>query len=622
MPTATTLDFLPLGAAILSTDTGQRTQIVITNHSTSSLKVFWIDRAGVEQPYGEIAPGASWQTDTVGGHAWKVAGADGASGFKFLATLPGEITVGSGGAPAFFDFSEHVGASPLGDWSTAQGYGLINVAASLGVTDLGATLPMNGQNNNLALNLISASSAWAAGYTGKGVKVAVVDIGIAAHPEIDGNLAGGVDLLDNDADPRPTPGTYQYHALGVASIIAGSHAAHGGRDTMGVAPDASLLSVRIGDGNNSSDKVALGIRWAVDNGAKVISLPLGSGSTAIDGQIDSAIHYAYQHDVVVVIAGGNNSHYGATGPALSAESGEAIAVGNLNALAGSPYASSNQPGQDPFPWVMAGSSGYVPTGGGGYAFYDDGGTSFAGPYVAGLAALLFQQSPHASARDVIAGIVRGAALGPSAANDAPRQVLAGSDGADWLKMAAGIDAIDGKAGIDTVQFGGRHADYTIARDAGGFHVGGKDGTVVLSGIERLAFDDATVALDLDGNAGMVYRLYQAAFGRPPDDVGLGFWIQARDAGQSLDAIAGQFLTSAEAVKLYGAQASNADLIEAVYRNVLHRAPDQAGYDYWIAALDHGNVPVAQLLTSFSESTENQQAVAQIVGNGFAFTPYH
>ncbi|WP_296949351.1 S8 family serine peptidase [uncultured Massilia sp.] len=622
MSTTTTLDFLPLGAAILSTDTGQRTQIVITNHAASALKVFWIDRAGVEQPYGEIAPGASWRTDTVGGHAWKVVGADGTTGFKFLATLPGEITVGAGGAPSFFDFSEHVGATPLGDWSTAQGYGLINVAASLGVADLGATLPMNGQNNNLALNLISASSAWAAGYTGKGVKVAVVDIGIAAHPEIDGNLAGGVDLLDNDADPRPTPGTYQYHALGVASIIAASHAAHGGRDTMGVAPDASLLSVRIGDGNNSSDKVALGIRWAVDNGARVISLPLGSGSTAIDGQIDDAIHYAYQHDVVVVIAGGNNSHYGATGPALSAQSGEAIAVGNLNALAGSPYASSNQPGQAPFPWVMAGSSGYVPTGDGAYAFYDDGGTSFAGPYVAGLAALLFQQSPHASARDVIASIVRGAALGPGAANDAPHQVLAGGDGADWLGMAAGIAAIDGKAGIDTVQFGGKRADYTIAHAADGFHVGGKDGAVVLSHVERLAFDDATVAIDIDGNAGMVYRLYQAAFGRTPDSAGLGFWIQARDAGQSLEAIASQFMRSDEAARLYGAQAGNADLIQAVYRNVLHRAPDQAGYDYWLAALDHGDVPVAQLLTSFSESAENQQAVAQIVGNGFAFTPYH
>ena len=623
MPTtAAQPDFLPLGSTILSTDTGQKTWVIVTNSSSAPLKIYWIDRAGVDIQYAEVPPGQTWQTETSSSHAWKVTSADGATGFKFYPSVPGAVTVGAAGMPGFIDYSEHVGASPLGDWSTAQGYGLINVAASLGIADLGATLPLNGQNNNLALNLISASSAWAAGYTGKGVKVAVVDIGIAAHPEVDGNIVGGYDLLDLDNDPRPTPGPYVGHALGVAAIIAGSHAEHGGRDTMGVAPDASLLSVRIGDGNNGSDKIALGIRWAVDNGAKVISLPLGSSSTWLDTTIDTAIHYAYLHDVVVVIAGGNSSHYGATGPALSALSGEAIAVGNLNALAGSPYGSSNQPGLAPFPWVMANSSGYVPAVDGGYSFYEDGGTSFAGPYVAGLAALLFQQSPNASASAIIASIVRGAALGPSAANDILHQHLAGGDGADWLKVVAGVDAVDGKAGIDTVQFAGKRADYTISHDDAGFHVAGKDGAAVaLANVERLAFDDASIAIDIDGNAGMVYRLYQTAFGRTPDTGGLGFWMHAKDGGQSLGTIAAQFMASAEAVTLYGAQASDAALVQAVYRNVLHRAPDQGGYDFWVGALAHGDADVALLLTSFSESPENQQALAQLIGNGFAYTPY-
>jgi hypothetical protein len=62
-------------------------------------------------------------------------------------------------------------------------------------------------------------------------------------------------------------------------------------------------------------------------------------------------------------------------------------------------------------------------------------------------------------------------------------------------------------------------------------------------------------------------------------------------------------------------------VEAVYRNVLHRAPDKAGYDYWVAALDAGHSSTAQLLTAFSESSENQAALAGVIGNGFAFTPY-
>ena len=619
MTAATHPDFLPLSASIVSTDTGYKTWVIIKNVSAAPLKIYWIDRAGAEIQYSEIAPGQTWQTETSSSHAWKVADAAGTSGIKFFPSMPGLVSVGAGGASDFLDFSEQVSATPLGDWSTAQGYGLINVAQSLGVPDLGNALPMNGQNNNIALNLISASSAWAAGYTGKGVKVAVVDIGIALHPEIAGNLVGGYDLLDRDGDPRPTPGPYQDHALGVASIIAGSHAAHTGRDTMGVAPDASLLSVRIGDGNNASDKIALGIRWAVDNGAKVISLPLGSSSTGLDGLIDDAIHYAYQHDVVVVIAGGNSSHYGPTGPALSAQSGEAIAVGNLNALAGSPYGSSNQPGQSPFPWVMANSSGYVPRGDGSYAFYDDGGTSFAGPYVAGLAALLFQQSPHASAKDIIASIVRGAALGADAA---PHQSLHGGAGVDWLKVVAGVGAVDGGGGIDTAQFSGSRAGFTIARTEDGFHVTGANGAgVALVNVERLAFDDASVAIDVDGNAGMVYRLYQAAFNRSPDSQGLSFWLHARDGGQSLDAIAGEFLASGEAVKLYGAKPGNGALVQAFYQNVLHRPADQAGFDFWTTSLDNGDANAAHVLAEFSQSRENQLTLAKIIGNGFDFTPY-
>lgn len=616
------ITFLPLDSTIVSTDTGSPIRFVLVNRSDKPLKLFWVDRTGAEQAYGEIPPGGSHTQPTNSSHAWKVVDANG-TGFKFFPTERGMITVGAGSAVSFTDFSEQVTHTALGDWSTAQGYGLIDIAKSLGLTDPGATLPMNGQNNNIALNLIHAPSAWAAGITGKGVKVAVIDIGIAAHPEINQRLAGGIDLLQRDADPSPSPGQYMDHALGVAAIIAGSHAAHTGQDTKGVAPDASLLSVRIGDGNNQSPTVAEGIRWAVDNGAKVISVPLGSSNTGIDQLIADAVHYAYTKGAVVVIAGGNSSNYGPTGPALSALSGEAIAVGNQDALAGMPFGSSNEPGATPFPWVMAASSGYVPVSGGGYKYWQDGGTSFAGPYVAGLAALLFQQSPNATPKEIIASIIRGAELGSGAATAASEERLTGTTGADRLQVAR-AGSIDGGPGIDTAQFSGNSTAYTISASPSGFLVTGKDGafgSVSLANVERLAFGDSTVALDIEGNAGMVYRLYQAAFGRTPDAGGLGFWIAAKDGGQSLDGIASQFLASSEAAKLYGSAPSHAALVEAVYRNVLHRAPDKAGYDYWVAALDADHSSTAQLLTAFSESSENQAALAGVIGNGFAFTPY-
>lgn len=617
------VEFLPLSATLVSTDTGSPTRLNVKNTSDKPVSLYWIDRSGADVHYGDLQPGQTWISDTSSSHAWKLVAADG-KGVKFTPSTPGLVSFGNGGAAVFTDYSEQVSHTPLGDWSTAQGYGLIDAARSLGIEDLGYSLSMNGQNNHAALNLINAPSAWAAGFTGKGVKVAVIDAGMAMHDEIGGRVVGGIDLFERDNDPSPRPGMYDDHALGVGAIIAGSHAPRGGRDTKGVAPDASLLNVRIGDGNNNIATVAEGIRWAADNGARVISVPLGSGNLE-SAQVEvDAIHYAFARGSVVVIAGGNSGNHGPTGPALVAQSGKAIAVGNLDALAATPFLSSNQPGATPFPWVMAASSGYLPKPDGGYGYHADGGTSFAGPYVAGLAALLFQQDPDASAGEIIARILQGARIGENEATAGLDRGLAGTAGADRLLLADGVTEVDGGAGIDTVVVDGARAGFTIAASGGGFTVGGTPlaaGSVRLTGVERLAFDDATVALDIDGNGGMVYRLYQAAFGRAPDPGGLGFWIGAKDGGVSLDAIAAQFLGSEEGIRLYGAQPSSATLVQAMYRNVLGREPDADGFAYWLDALENGGLTSARLLVDFSESAENQAAIAELIGNGFAYTPF-
>jgi subtilisin family serine protease len=625
---STTITFLPVTETAKSSDGGTGTQFTLTNTSSQTLYVYWIDRAGMEQQYGELAPGATYrQAQTWSTHAWEVKSKDGSIGFKFFPTVPGAITVSGADAPAFLDFSERVTHTPLGDWSTAEGYGVINAAKSLGVPDLGFTLPVNGQNNNLALDVISASSAWAAGYTGKGVKVAVLDGGIASSLETNGSLAGGYDIFDNDSDPSPDNGAYRDHALGAASIMVASHASHPGQDTMGVAPDAQLYNVRIASSTGSNgSKIADGIHWAVDHGIKVISLPQGNAALQPDTLISDAVHYAFTHNVVVVIAGGNESIYGASGPALSARSGEAIAVGNLDALGALPFASSNTPGATPFPWVMASSSGFVPNPDGGYTYHQDGGTSFAGPYVAGLAALLFQQNPSASAAEIIAKILGGATISTSPATAAAGgSHLAGTALADRLLASAGNDTIDGGAGLDSVVFLGARANYTIERHGNTVLVTdktGADGVDTLSNVERLVFQDKSLALDIDGSGGQVYRVYQAAFGRVPDEGGLGYWLGAKDNGMALADIAAQFMGSSEARGLYGANPSNEALVNAVYQNVLHRAPDQAGHDFWVDTMSRGLNTVSSLVLAFSDSPENIASLVGVIGNGFTYTPYH
>lgn len=542
--------------------------------------------------------------------------ATGTIGFKFMPTAYGDIQVGTAG-PTFVSFDETITHTALGEWSSSTGYGVIDVAKSLGIPDTAPDLSLKGKNNNLALDLINAPSAWQAGYTGKGVKVAVIDSGIAANTEITGKIIDGYDFKDGDTDPSPAIGAYKDHSLGVASIIAGNHDGKGnGPDTSGVAPDAQLLNVRTAgpDGGNLLD-IAKGIRWSVDHGADVICLPQQSPDTGTADELYSAIKYAYDHNVVTVIIGGNFSIYGASGPALAAKDGIAIAVGNFDVAPGIPFNSSNLPGATPFPWVMASSTGYVPNSDGGYTYYQDGGTSFAGPYVAGLAALLVQKYPNATAKFIIDKIVEGATGMPNTGHN-----VIGDAGNNAFINTAANDVVTGLGGIDTVQYTGKRDMYTVKHEGDKFIVTDNATATVdtMLGVERLQFSDKSVALDTDGNAGTLYRLYQAAFDRTPDQQGLGFWLRAMDQGKALTDVASGFLSSPEAQKLYG-NLDATNFLTQLYANVLDRKPDAAGLAWHLNNLNHG-VSMAQTLVGFSESAENVAKLVGVMTNGVDYIP--
>ena len=146
---------------------------------------------------------------------------------------------------------------------------------------------------------------------------------------------------------------------------------------------------------------------------------------------------------------------------------------------------------------------------------------------------------------------------------------------------------------------------------------------LLQNEQRLAFTDISVALDT--GAGMVggsaYRIYQAAFNREPDASGLGYWISRMDSGASLEQIAYGFTQSAEFKSAYGSKAGNAAIVATFYENVLHRAGEAAGAAYWTNVLDTQAGTLAQVLIGFSESAENQAALAPLIGNGFPYLPY-
>lgn len=204
-------------------------------------------------------------------------------------------------------------------------------------------------------------------------------------------------------------------------------------------------------------------------------------------------------------------------------------------------------------------------------------------------------------------------------------------GNDTIHHAMGGSRIDGGAGRDT---------YVIAQELfllshttgkpNEWNVGTMDGTRfnqdVLTDVERLSYLDEQritryVALDVDGNAGQAFRLYQAALDRAPDQLGIGFWMHQLDVGASLKAVADAFVSSAEFRSLYGAAPTNAEIVAKFYANILDRAPDATGAAFWTEALDSGKATLADVLVAFSESGEHVASLVGTLQHGIGYLPW-
>ena len=124
----------------------------------------------------------------------------------------------------------------------------------------------------------------------------------------------------------------------------------------------------------------------------------------------------------------------------------------------------------------------------------------------------------------------------------------------------------------------------------------------------------TSVVGTTGNAGQAYRMYQAAFARTPDKTGVSFWVNQVDKGLSLHDLGQSFISSAEFKGIYGANPNVSTLVTGFYTNVLGRPPDSVGLNFWVGQVQSG-MSTADLLVSFSESTENKAHVAPAIQNG-------
>jgi subtilisin family serine protease len=215
--------------------------------------------------------------------------------------------------------------------------------------------------------------------TGKDVIIAVIDSGVdKAHPDLEGQVLSGIDLIDRNNDGGIDPNGHGTH---VAGIIAAKKNDFG---ITGLAYNAKILPVRVldeyGEGNDAD--IAFGILWAEKNGAKIINLSLGG--TKEDPLLRDAIAEVVKNGVVVIAASGNTGDnkeifYPAANPFV-------VATASTDLLDKTSFFSTRGDYVD----ISAPGSMILSTTN-GFAYKTDSGTSMATPFVSATIALLLSQ---------------------------------------------------------------------------------------------------------------------------------------------------------------------------------------------------------------------------------------
>jgi serine protease AprX len=184
-----------------------------------------------------------------------------------------------------------------------------------------ASLPLGSMYN--VVDQIGARALWDRGITGKGVNVALVDTGVAPVPALnDGSkVIATVDLSGEAGVPQATYLDTYGHGTFMAGIIAGRDPGANAADAqdhpdwfLGVAPDAGLVSVKVGDNTGAADisQIIAGVDWVVEHADTldigVLNLSYASGSTLPynSDPLTFALERAWQAGIVVVVAAGND----------------------------------------------------------------------------------------------------------------------------------------------------------------------------------------------------------------------------------------------------------------------------------------------------------------------------
>ncbi|MFS2162049.1 SwmB domain-containing protein, partial [Pseudomonas sp. Pseusp122] len=205
---------------------------------------------------------------------------------------------------------------------------------------------------------------------------------------------------------------------------------------------------------------------------------------------------------------------------------------------------------------------------------------------------------------------------------AQADVLIGSGSKDVFYTAGGKDSVDGGSGIDTLMLTGTRAQYGITHQADGtFTVSSLTDTntvVTLKNVERVTFDNQTIALDSTTTSGRVAEFYHLALGRNPEEGGLVLYSDASNQSLSTTQLALNFVNSLEFARTHNTT-DNTAFVTQLYQSAFNRAPDATGLAFFLnqLAANPGATGQAAVIANFIDSPEMAVKLAGVVDQGVA-----
>ncbi|MDH5553355.1 MAG: hypothetical protein OEX82_08490 [Nitrosomonas sp.] len=200
---------------------------------------------------------------------------------------------------------------------------------------------------------------------------------------------------------------------------------------------------------------------------------------------------------------------------------------------------------------------------------------------------------------------------PFTADHNQAEIIAGGTGKDMLTGLAGDDILIGNENTDTAIYRGNATDYEVNQKANGNWAithknGGSDGTDTLDEIERIQYADISLALDLNGNAGITAKTLGAVFGQESiaNEAFAGIGLSLLDDGMSNKALMQLAINAA-----LGDHATNhTAVVDLLYENVVGFAPSAADEAHFVGLLDSGVHTIASIGIMAADTALNEENI--------------